>query len=395
MTQIEYNQQVEQKLDALLSLVKNLENRIEGVEGDNVPSDYRETYHYLEDKEIKSIRIRARSKTEADEKYCEFLMDLMSQKAKAPSLKTFVEETYKKKFMRGLSPTTAANYINYLDRYILPVLGELPMDSITVTNVQELYDWMANGKKNGLQQDIVSGTITRVGGLLGRIYRIAIDLKVVDDNPLKKTLLTNEGEKSGHHKALPDADVDSVRKKIPHLANEQQRLYMGLLAYTGMRREEIAGLGWEHIHLKEGYGEIKRTVVYPNGKETVVRDKTKTRKSTREFLIPDPLADILKPLAKESGYVIHGRNEDEPASLSTLRRIFRPAFKELGITDYNNHDWRSTFGTQLKDTGMSSAQVADLMGHADTRMVETTYAPTRHESLMKHKTLINQLAKNG
>ena len=389
----DYTQSVEQKLDKLLLLVKNLENRIDGAEGDTLPSNYRETFHYVENGELKSIRIQARNQYEANEKYVEFLTELVNKKPKAPLLRDFVEGTYKKSFMRKLSPTTAANYNNYLDRYILPVLGDKPMDQITVEDVQRLYDWLANGKKNGLQTDIASGTIDRVGGLLGRLYHIASDLKLVDDCPLKKTLLSNEGQASDHHKALPDEDASNIRKRIPLLKNEQQRLYMGLLVFTGMRREEIAGIGWEHLHLDDGYGEIRRTVVYPDGKQTVVREKTKTKKSTREFIIPDPLIDILKPLKKDSGYIIHGRSDDSPASFSTLRRIYRAAFKELGIDGYDNHDWRATFGTQLKDVGLSSAQVADLMGHADTRMVETTYAPTRHESLMKHKNTLNKIAK--
>ena len=37
-------------------------------------------------------------------------------------------------------------------------------------------------------------------------------------------------------------------------------------------------------------------------------------------------------------------------------------FIELGIYRlYNNHDWRSTFGTQLKEANLSSAQVAALL----------------------------------
>lgn len=36
--------------------------------------------------------------------------------------------------------------------------------------------------------------------------------------------------------------------------------------------------------------------------------------------------------------------------------------KLLGIEGYNNHDFRTTFGTQLKENGMTSAQVADLLG---------------------------------
>jgi len=75
-----------------------------------------------------------------------------------------------------------------------------------------------------------------------------------------------------------------------------------------------------------------------------------------------------------------------------MQRTYRAAFKKLGILGkYNNHDWRSTFGTQLKERGMSSAIVADLLGHADTRMVETTYARTRHEGILKQRSAVEAL----
>lgn len=63
----------------------------------------------------------------------------------------------------------------------------------------------------------------------------------------------------------------------------------------------------------------------------------------------------------------------------------------MGIEGYNNHDFRTTFGTQLKENGMTSAQVADLMGHADTRMVETVYARTREEGIQKRRVDIEKL----
>ena len=81
-----------------------------------------------------------------------------------------------------------------------------------------------------------------------------------------------------------------------------------------------------------------------------------------------------------------------PTSYSTAQRTYHAAFKKLGILGkFNNHDWRSTFDTQLKEHGLSSAIVADLLGHADTRMVETTYARARHEGIMKQRAAVEAL----
>ena len=35
-------------------------------------------------------------------------------------------------------------------------------------------------------------------------------------------------------------------------------------------------------------------------------------------------------------------------------------------------------------SGMATSAIADLMGHADTRMVETVYARARKEGVIKH-----------
>ena len=358
-----------------------------------MPSGYNETYNYLAlDGTPSTIRIYAASKQEADAKFQNFLFQMFSARPQTPTLREFIEKRYRPSFMRKLSPASVSNYNTYLNCYIIPVLGDKRMGEITVEDVQYLYDWMANASAHGARQDIVYGTINRVGGLLNRIFHIAIDLKIVDDSPVKKTLLSNEGEPSGHHEALPDDLAEHARKMIPRIENEQQRLYMGLLCYTGMRREEIAGLKWECVHLEERYGEVKRVVIYPDGKIPIIREKTKTKYSTRDFIIPEALYAIMKPLEKQSGFVIHGKDPDAPAPFSTLRRTFRAGFEACGTgTRYTNHDWRATFGTQLKENGLTSAQIADLLGHADTRMVETTYARTRHEGVMKHKYAVNNL----
>lgn len=78
-----------------------------------------------------------------------------------------------------------------------------------------------------------------------------------------------------------------------------------------------------------------------------------------------------------------------------MQRTYRSAFEFLGIKGYDNHDWRATYGTLLKEAGVTSAQVADLLGHADTRMVETVYAPRRYEGVMKHKDTVNALNRQS
>lgn len=389
-------------IQQMLNAPPNLDNRIvengacsSDGEGElNMCSMYRESYSYLDDQgNIQSIRFNGRNKKDTDAKFQEFLCKPKAKK-EVPTLKEYVDTTYRKSFIDGLAVTTRSNYERYLQLYILRFMGDLPMDQITLATIQQFYDWLACGKSHGFQSDINEKSIDRIGGLLKRILTIATEMKIIQESPFKAKLLRNNGKPASHHKPLPDQEVDRVKQAIPLLPTEQQRLYMGFLAYTGLRREEILGLGWEHINLQEGYGNVKRVVVYPDNNQPVIKDNPKTEYSERPFIIPKPLLDILLSVEDKTGFIVHGEDNQKPMAMSSFGKLYRKAFSALGITDFNNHDWRTTFGTQMKESGLTSAQVADLMGHADTRMVETVYARRRQEGVMKHKNTVEQLNRD-
>ena len=115
--------------------------------------------------------------------------------------------------------------------------------------------------------------------------------------------------------------------------------------------------------------------VYPDPDEI-----SKTKKSVRTVILPRALVEILILCVQSSGFVCSG---EQPWTWTVMDNIKQRAYKKLQIKGFSNYDFRSTYGTQLKESGISSAIVADLMGHADTRMVETVYARTRHEGVMK------------
>ena len=175
---------------------------------------------------------------------------------------------------------------------------------------------------------------------------------------------------------------------IPLLANEEERLYMTLSVFMGLRPEEVYGLKWTDLHLDSNYGLIRRAVTHPDKSKPYV-DTTKTESSTRTFLISSKPKEILKACQKEDGFILGGIS---PWCYSRTQRVKRRAFTNLGIRGYcTPYDFRTTFATQAKESGQTSAQVADLLGHKDTRMVETIYARTRHQSVMKQLDVIERL----
>lgn len=169
---------------------------------------------------------------------------------------------------------------------------------------------------------------------------------------------------------------------------------MALLAYTGIRPEEAIGLTWDRVDLDKGYATIKQVVTYADkNKHTVINESPKTEYSQRVVILPQAAREILAPHKRASGYVLHGRNPDEPMPYSTWQKFTaKAALEQLGIYGkYSSYDFRSTFATQLMDHGLTTKQAADHMGHADSRMIERIYARTRTESVMKRRDLIEQM----
>lgn len=239
-------------------------------------SQYREYYlYYAGNNEVKTIRFAGANKKETDEKFKAFLLDFNAKRHEAMLLRTFVNEKYRPTFMPKLSPTTQHSYNRYLDLYILPFIGDKELDEITVEDIQHMIDALSKPDPKTKRPALVHNTLLRVTWLGRRLFRIAKEMKLTDDTPFKMTLITVEGEESGHHKALPDEVVARVKRAIPYLPEPRERLYMGLLAYTGMRVEEMAGLRWENIHLESHFGEVRRVVVYPDKKQPIIREKQK------------------------------------------------------------------------------------------------------------------------
>ena len=260
--------------------------------------------------------------------------------------------------------------------------------TVTVADVQNFYHWMASAKDHGRKKNINEASIKRISALAERIFKVALELDLITKTPFKHSLLTIRAEKASHHKALPDAEIDRVKKEIPFLESDDQRAYMGFLAYTDMRKEEILGIHWEDINLDEQFCSIEWTVTYPDNNKPVVRHETKTESSTRISLLPTPLICILRPLQKASGFVFGGENA---WCYSKANRTFNRARKALNIVKYDNHDFRTTQATQRSEAGMDNKANADLMGHADTRMVETVYARRRKEGIMKQLATIEAM----
>jgi len=106
------------------------------------------------------------------------------------------------------------------------------------------------------------------------------------------------------------------------------------------------------------------------------------------FILVSLLAKVLDSLKRDSGFILGG---DFPLTCTVKDNMFKRAKLHLNIVGYSSHDFRATYGTQLRENGVSSIEGAGLMGHADSRMFDRVYARTRHDGIMKQAKTLEQI----
>ena len=150
----------------------------------------------------------------------------------------------------------------------------------------------------------------------------------------------------------------------------------------GLRPGELLGLQWSDLHGDVLH--VQRSVKMEDGK--LVLGDTKTEASNRPLRIPRPVKDALKKhRASQREEIKYAESWDDldmifPTSHGTItdlhnyRRTLRRIVGKAEIEgSWTSHELRHSAISLLCDAGVPLEQVADQMGHVDTRMIQRTY----------------------
>lgn len=216
-------------------------------------------------------------------------------------------ENRRQRGKRGADPiddTTKAKYRQYLDDYLLPQLGKLPMAAIseaTLWRFVQTFPIGADGRGKSIRWHVVT--------LLRGIFREAATCKL--DETGEPLLKTNPAEGVEVERSEPkEPYVDIAMKELEILAGAMPRRHMPIVylaGVMGMRPEEVYALqrrdlefsddGMEcRIHIRRARKEGKNS---DGSKHVGIMEydptgKTKTKKSRRVLDVPPFLVPILR-----------------------------------------------------------------------------------------------------
>jgi integrase len=290
----------------------------------------------------------------------------------------FVETEYLP-FVRkkGRTPITVQGYEKALQLWVSPHIGRLAVQKIRMEDVQRMMDALDEEKK------LSRGTIKLCLVLTQAALQLAMDKDIVLKNVAKNGLLVvpvNAPVGTKEPWSIEEAKVflDSLSPDKDDLD-----LCFLLMALTGIRRGEAAGLRWGDVDLVDSLLHIRRSVQSVNG-VLHVSEGGKTANSRRTVGLVDRVSELLarhKMREAERFWangLIFGDDSPvfagwlcKPRSPHTISTRFQAAVKRSGVRPVPLHSLRHFANTQAQfDPTVSATMLRMVMGHGSAIMTK-------------------------
>ena len=276
--------------------------------------------------------------------------------------------------------------VDRLNIHIRPIIGAMPLKSVTKADIENLRDAITAGRTRTKKKTKARGMRNATGGAgtaaralrtLSSVFAHAEDHQLVVVNPCRgvklqpsrkceRYLTTSEARRLGE---VLDA-WDYQEKSVMAVG------VIRLLTLTGARSGEVTGLKWSEIDFDQGFLRL---------------DASKTGKSVR------PLSGVaLKFLSswprRHKVWVFPAQTGD--SHFQGVQKDWRAIRKEAGLEDVRIHDLRHSFASFGISAGLSLPIIGALLGHKDVSTTQR-YAHLANDSARKAADGVADLVANA
>jgi len=261
--------------------------------------------------------------------------------------------------------------------HVLPDLGARKLRDLSAEDVDR---WLAEKAKT-----LSSSTLGSLHSILNRAVTRAMARDKVKRNVV--TLCIPPTGRAGRtSKALTYEQAKSV---LDAADGTPLNAYVVLSLLTGARTEELRALTWDRVDLD---GRPDNDPPLPPSidvwRSVRVGGDTKTKKSRRSLAMPLRCVDALRAHQKaqadqkaqaaqrwSEGGLVFTSSVGTALDAANVRRAFRRIVVAAGLSraDWTPRELRHSFVSILSDEGMTIEKIAELCGHAGTRVTEQVY----------------------
>ena len=267
---------------------------------------------------------------------------------------------------------TYDRYETAVQKHLTPVLGKVPLASLTPLHIERF-------KQRQAQAKLAPATITKHFWTLHKALDRAVAWGMLAANPCDRVEAPRVPKPR-----VRTLSVDEQAKLL--LAAQSKALYGPILLAlaTGMRRGEVLALRWADIDFEHATLSVVESI--EESTAGVGAGEAKTEHARRQVRVPETIVEFLKGHKEEqeeerrniSTYEDRGlvfpRSNGSPKRPSAVTRDFGRLCAKLEIAGVHFHCLRHTHATELLRAGVPVKVVSERLGHASITTTLATYA---------------------
>lgn len=324
-----------------------------------------------------------RSKADAQRALTEALSRLDRGIYVEPSRQTVSE--YMREWLDTVEPslrsTTFATYRTMVRHHIDPRLGSLPLQKLSVSDVNAFYAILLRGDADNGKKALSPSTVRYVHAVLNKALKDAVRWDRLPRNVCAFAQAPRAPRASEGHVTWTG---DEVARFLSEVRGE--RLYAAWLVAvaTGMRRGELLGLRWRDIDFGRSALSVRQTLVAKSHAPEFNEPKTPRSKrsvaldaATVYALRSHRKAQAEERLRMGSVYqefdLVFCAEDGSPLIPRQVTKWFLDAAKRAGVRRIRFHDLRHTHATLALQSGIHPKVVSERLGHADIGITLNTY----------------------
>lgn len=266
-----------------------------------------------------------------------------------------------------------------IDRYILPIIGEMKVKDVKPIAIRALMNGLSGMSKS---------TQTKVLNALKGIFTCAVENGMIVRSPVSSDIKA-EGKAPDEVSPLTDEQCTQL---LDAVKGTRASLFVSVLLYAGLRKGEALGLMWQDVDLANNTLHVRRSIVYTRGnKSGEINTNLKTRNAQRDIPICPELRTALSAAEHAGLYVfcMRGGHYLSESSFNSMwgivqRRTVDPGVRDIyrqRVLDFSvhPHQLRHTCITKWVEHGLAVEEVQYLAGHADPHTTLKFYTHYRKQ----------------
>lgn len=252
--------------------------------------------------------------------------------------------------LRVIERATVLRDASHWRNHVGPRFADTPLAALTRYDIEA---WLAKMAREGV------GATTRVQSLrlLRNMLGAAVSHRLLATDPSAGVKMP---EIPRHvDRFLTRAEYVALHAEMP---TDRDRAIVALMAFCGLRWQEVAGLHAHRVNLAAGELYVQEVM----RRDGTVKPIPKTGAGQRLVPIPPHVIEEIRP------FVTSGRLFPDFDYSNWRRRVFVPARKRAGLADPQPtiHDLRHSYGSWLSAAGVPPRDIGSLMGHSSLRSTE-------------------------